>query len=238
MRYVLEAILLALYSVLVVTVTRRTFTDEECGRQVSLWSPLNEAIEYVEYDFENDFDQPSIYRGPPTLELEAAWDALWRFDPVPFPIDKLPLVNRSDEALAGRVLASTEKGTVAATFDGFHQIHCLNMIRQYTWRDWYFQHEDVVPPPLDMLASDVGTRIHVDHCIETLRKSIMCHGDTTPYFTVFDSEQSLGARADFSAHHKCRNFEKLRQWTRDNAKALDLSKEKVHEYHGSDDHWR
>ena len=41
--------------------------------------------------------------------------------------------------------------------------------------------------------------MHVDRCIEALRISIMCHGDTTPLFTILDPEESLCAAAD-SAH--------------------------------------
>ena len=40
-------------------------------------APALVAVEYVEYDLENMFDQPSIYRGPPTPVLEKAWSDLW-----------------------------------------------------------------------------------------------------------------------------------------------------------------
>ena len=58
--------------------------------------------------------------------------------------------------------------------------------------------------------------MHVDHCIEALRLSLMCHGDTTPYFVMTDPTAPQGMRADFSPHHKCRNFEKIREWTKEN----------------------
>lgn len=64
-----------------------------------------------------------------------------------------------------------------------------------------------------MLASDVSTRMHVDHCIEALRIALMCHGDTTPYFTMITPDAPHGALSDFSAHHKCRKFDKLQTWT-------------------------
>lgn len=67
-----------------------------------------------------------------------------------------------------------------------------------------------------MLASDVGARMHVDHCIEALRISLMCHADTTPFLIIMDPTAPGGARADFSPHHKCRKFEPIRQWTEDN----------------------
>ncbi|RGP72661.1 multidrug resistance [Fusarium longipes] len=192
---------------------------------VSPEAPMHEAIELVEYDFNHDFDVGSKYRGPPTPELEEAWDKLWRFDPVPFPESKLSHVNRTGgfrngkEKLArlGDVkqnVTEDERGPIAANFEVFHQIHCLNYLRQYTWRDWYFNHPDKVIIPKDMLASDVGVRIHADHCIDYLRTTLMCHGDTTPFFTIIDASQPMGARGDFSAHHRCKDFGKLQDWNR------------------------
>lgn len=66
-----------------------------------------------------------------------------------------------------------------------------------------------------MLESDVGARLHVDHCIEALRISLQCHGDTTPFFTISDEKAPLGARADFSPQRKCRNYDKLLEWTKE-----------------------
>lgn len=212
-KYVLLGVLFTLYSVALATYAHKKPSDNECGRQTSLWSPLNEAIDYYEADISNDFDQQSIYRGPPNPELERAWSELWRIDPVAFPADKLPLVNRSEQVLNGRKLArlgdGSEDAPIAANFEVFHQLHCLNYLRQYTWRDWYFRHPDKVFIPEDMLASDVGARMHADHCIEHLRLSLMCHADTTPFFTYIDPSQPMGARGDFSSHHKCRDFKKI-----------------------------
>ncbi|KAJ3528758.1 hypothetical protein NM208_g10061 [Fusarium decemcellulare] len=231
LRYMLYMLLLVLYSFALVTYVPRRCSDTECGKQVSIWSPMNEAIEYFESDLNTEFDHQTQYRGPPTPELETAWDKLWRFDPVPFPANKLPLVNRSggmlnDEKLA-RLGDGGKEAPVAANFEVFHQLHCLNYIRQYTWRDWYFRHPDKVIIPLDMLASDVSARMHADHCIDHLRTSLMCHGDTTPFFTIIDPSQPLGARGDFSAHHKCRDFERNQSWTKENSEKFHAFKEDV-----------
>jgi hypothetical protein len=63
---------------------------------------------------------------------------------------------------------------------------------------------------------DLGLRMHTDHCIEALRLNLMCQSDTTPVFLITDPKASLGVRPDFSGHHKCRNFEKIRQWAAEN----------------------
>jgi hypothetical protein len=62
--------------------------------------------------------------------------------------------------------------------------------------------------------------MHADHCIDLIREALICHGDTTPFFTVIDPEQSEGARGDFNSHHKCRDFGKLQEWVRENSVLL------------------
>ncbi len=51
-----------------------------------------------------------------------------------------------------------------------------------------------------------------DHCIELIRIDMMCNADTTPYLVLEDDTAPEGLRADFSSHHKCRNFEKIQSW--------------------------
>ena len=83
-----------------------------------------------------------------------------------------------------------------------------SLIRQYTWLGYYDRHPDRVEKPNDLNDSDVGLRIHVDHCIETLRLSLLCLADTTPFLYEIENEDDLGS-SDFNNHHKCRNFDKV-----------------------------
>jgi len=67
--------------------------------------------------------------------------------------------------------------------------------------------------------------MHVDHCFETLRLSLMCYSDITPVLVEVDHTKRLGRKADFNVHHKCRNFEKIVNWVDENGRSLDISKE-------------
>ena len=69
------------------------------------------------------------------------------------------------------------------------------------------------------LVDPVGGRLHVDHCIETLRLSIMCYGDVTPVL-VDHSNNSIGRMLDFNVHHKCRNFESIANFALQNGVLL------------------
>ena len=58
--------------------------------------------------------------------------------------------------------------------------------------------------------------MHVDHCIETLRLSLMCYGDVTPVLLDHRTGHKLMRQLDFNVHHKCRNFDQLVDWTLEN----------------------
>jgi hypothetical protein len=132
------------------------------------------------------------------------------------PLSHLPGIknglNKSTTTDSWRILPDNLGGGVAGLVEGFHQIHCLNLIRQYTYRDQYdYSH----------LPSFDGTpelvRHHVDHCIDALRRFIMCVGDVTPYLIKVNPNRLSGEDPDFETLHKCRKYDKLVDWIKDNA---------------------
>ncbi|KJZ71930.1 hypothetical protein HIM_08686 [Hirsutella minnesotensis 3608] len=166
-------------------------------------APAMEAVEYIDLDFDNSFDSHSLFRGPPTPEREE----LWRNVSIKVPANKLTELNRTDAA----DLRESANGYVAM-IEVFHQLHCLNLVRQYTW---FLAGKYEMPPP-DLMGSPVGNRMHVDHCIETLRLALMCSSDVTPFFIRVDPNKPLGQSADFNSHHRCRNFQKINSWMDEN----------------------
>lgn len=90
-----------------------------------------------------------------------------------------------------------------------------NLVRRATWPLSKFNESwgDKLYP-WD-LTEPIGARLHVDHCIETLRLSIMCYGDVTPVL-IDRSGNSIGRMFDFNVHHKCRNFDAIVNYTLQN----------------------
>ncbi|KAI0595201.1 hypothetical protein F4775DRAFT_595552 [Biscogniauxia sp. FL1348] len=179
----------------------------------------NGIIEYYETNFENDFAHQTKYRGPPTEELEEAWYELWNRGSIEVPLDGAARLNKSDLRLK-HVDFDQNRGYIAI-LEVFHQLHCLNSIRQYTWKGYYEGnlrewlqlpgHDDAVDSNFTDLQN-VGERMHIDHCIETLRLQLMCNADVTPLFLVVDESSGLGSSADFNTHHKCRNWDNILKW--------------------------
>lgn len=52
---------------------------------------------------------------------------------------------------------------------------------------------------------------HIDHCIDSIRQSLMCSGDVTPLPFVW-SENHQRTLEVARVIHTCRNFEKVREW--------------------------
>ena len=83
-------------------------------------------MEYHHTTFQGAFDQPSIYRGTPTPELDWQWEEFIEGSAFNLPSDKLHLLNISETDIPR--WHHTEPrfgGGVAASGWGFHQIHCL-----------------------------------------------------------------------------------------------------------------
>jgi len=180
-------------------------TDLECTRQLSAWSPVFDIVEYEDVQFSNAFYQPSPYRGKPTPELETAWSDLWKIGTIDVPLEQLPALNKSKDDTWFR----SDKGGVLAGLEVFHSIHCLDMIRQYSYMDEYDYSDN---PTFQDDAEFI--RSHVDHCIEALRIRLMCYADVTPFLHRVEPGAELGATPDFNTQHKCKKYDKIQDWQR------------------------
>lgn len=146
--------------------------------------------------------------------------------PIRFPEDKLPALNKAPPEKYERVPKELGGG-VKGFLNVFHQLHCLvskalfvtskqarpdnilqNLVRQYTYRnDYDYSNVTAFRAPEELV------RGHIDHCIETIRKSLMCTADVTP--VVFEKVPSRpsGSKSDFNLWRKCRNFDRIQDWT-------------------------
>ncbi|KAI0455260.1 hypothetical protein F5B21DRAFT_503560 [Xylaria acuta] len=195
-------------------------SELECARLLSPYSPAIDAgiVEYYDTNFQNEFGGRSAYIGPPTPELEERWNDLWSRGTIELPLDGPSKLNKSAERLK-HAHKDPARG-YAAVLEVFHHIHCLNQIRQYTWKDYYATHmaEWISKDShgiVDLNVTDpasVTDRMHVDHCIEALRLQLMCNADLTPLLIEVDESNDFGQKADFNVHHKCRNWDKVTEW--------------------------
>ncbi|KUI57858.1 hypothetical protein VP1G_05200 [Cytospora mali] len=166
------------------------------------WSPVHPFIEYeVRADNTSLYNTQSKYSGPPSEEIDGAW---WE-------LVKPALFNASVEEIerAGESLEDVAEVTMGGYLAGlgvYHELHCLQRIRTYVHEYYYY------PQMSD--TERIILRHHIDHCIQLLRSTVMCHGTTD--FEVFfwgeNSDELPEARS--SAKRVCVKWDSLHNWSR------------------------
>ncbi|KAG2031723.1 hypothetical protein BDR03DRAFT_816609, partial [Suillus americanus] len=95
------------------------------------------AVESTVVRFNGSLDFPSIYRGYPSPEIDAAWARISH--------DVLPTRMSLEEILKAGEVDSPSKVKYPAKFGGGfmvsmeapHQLHCLNLLRKASWPEYY-----------------------------------------------------------------------------------------------------
>ncbi|RAL04919.1 oxidase ustYa family protein [Aspergillus ibericus CBS 121593] len=177
-----------LYSILACLVIYILFLTKSCqDPSLGINSPANEAVVYENIAFTQGWQDGSPYHGTPTPELDRLWDDLYQPETDP-PPDGINL--EIDAASAVNLPSPT------LMLDGKKALH----------PEYY----DEMRLFYDNGTVDKEVRLHYSHCIEHLRQTIMCHGDTTvmSYETIDETRAALS----MTATHRCRNFDGLHDW--------------------------
>lgn len=160
-------------------------------------------------------DNSSIWRQPPSPEVDAAWDY------ISAEMFELITVSEQDILLSGKDPSKTlqaplswgyGEGAYIVQVDVFHQIHCLNELRKEMHHDYYY---DGKP------ASELHHH-HKAHCVHMLLQALMCSADVgiITHNWVHNErieEPKTRPMSDFNVVKKCADFNGLLAWTRKNA---------------------
>ncbi|KAE9379887.1 hypothetical protein N431DRAFT_294295, partial [Stipitochalara longipes BDJ] len=159
-------------------------------------------------------DNKTIYMQDPSPEVDEAWE-LFSGDIF---LTTYPTVQDAGRSLSKSIhfppSPNGEAGKYLATWDVFHQIHCLNWLRKAT--NWEYYYGDHKPGPV--------YATHQKHCIHMLLQSLMCHADVD--MITFEWMEGHDDRVDdpvaaipaanFHVHKMCRNFSALVEWAKKN----------------------
>ncbi|KAF2763255.1 hypothetical protein EJ05DRAFT_496085 [Pseudovirgaria hyperparasitica] len=163
--------------------------------RILTYSPALPVIENERVVFSSAFGiERSPFQGEPSEANNELWTGLYDFGITRISAEEArPMDNKT-------LPLPDNKGGYVVQLSVFHQLHCLNMIRKGIYNG------------VDMSNVDELMGIeHIDHCIDMLRQSIMCHSDITP--TTF-ARQSLKDSMKVVAEvvHTCRKFSNIQQW--------------------------
>ncbi|KAL6876946.1 hypothetical protein J3F83DRAFT_769962 [Trichoderma novae-zelandiae] len=193
---------------------RASYLDAACVRHTQQNpTPIDIPIHYHSVLYDGTFlaNSTSVFRLPPSPEVDAAWEGLGT--------TSKPLVLSRPQAIRAGISPDhlkTPSGDFPVLFEFNHHLHCLNMIRKAVFFNYdYYSSPDF---PGHHLGKDEETiSKHVTHCIDMLRQVIQCKPDLGVFgqYWVKDAAQGVdGSFVDFNTNHKCVDWEPVREWVR------------------------
>lgn len=200
-----------------------TSADSSCVKKTSAYSPLLEDLDLktsgltINGSLFPNCEPPSVWRSPPSADVDIAWDQLSRTDIFAISHSDVVALGR-DSDLTVPVPASYGFGSdiYLAELDGQHHLHCLNMIRKYAYLPYYF------PQYPDMTRMPVFHQNHLNHCIDILRQQLLCSMSTDIITYRWVEGQSI-PQPDFSVNKVCKNQEQISNWLEKKWSELPLS---------------
>ncbi|KAF7956499.1 hypothetical protein EAE96_003837 [Botrytis aclada] len=178
-------------------------------KQVSEKSPILDAIDIPlsTWRLNGTFlerENESIYRQPPSPEVDAAWARIETQNPIP--LSRQDLLNQGKNPdLYAKFPESFGFGPDAfiGRIDVFHQIHCLNRLRMHLYWNVAYYYPD----------EQMGKyhQLHASHCVYALLQNLMCQGNVDTYGHYWVDMQE-NAVPDFNINHKCRDFEAILEY--------------------------
>ncbi|KUL86572.1 hypothetical protein ZTR_04224 [Talaromyces verruculosus] len=164
----------------------------------------------IDYDqhviFNGTLDFPSIYRGSPRPELDAAWNRATDLGPLDIQLSADEIERLGVDAATAVRLPPENGGGFFVNLEFQHQLHCVNYLRMMTYMSYYEK------TSIEFTDSKRTQRMHLDHCIEMLRQVIMCNTDINliPTQWVHGRDRPY---PNFNTKHVCRNYEAILQWS-------------------------
>ncbi|SPQ23032.1 377f3cf2-a9fb-417e-8677-5f07cbadc8b1 [Thermothielavioides terrestris] len=173
------------------------------------YSPETDHLEFEVRQYDSDLIPNELF-GLPTQERRDAWDWLWKTGRISFPYEKLDSVNKSTEAREWWTLPFPRNDEVIAMSEVMHQVHCVGVL-------WLFAHRDNWDYRTILNRTELFMQIHQRHCGVVLLEMVKCMADVTPVLFQHDGNKRLGAWKPRDAPRRCKNFDLLAQWERDNS---------------------
>ncbi|KAF9486940.1 hypothetical protein BDN71DRAFT_770718 [Pleurotus eryngii] len=166
----------------------------------SLYSPANEAVSYQHRKFFNGFGRNiSPFQVPPSKELDELWEDLHNFRISRIPKSQAKLLPNVMEAIPG------DEEHYAVELNVFHELHCLNRIRKTIYSEHY----------PDMRISLPGKEIHMSHCLDSIRQSLVCSSDVSLIVWKWDEEAGQSFPRG-NVVHRCRDLDRIKEWALEN----------------------
>ncbi|EXJ58084.1 hypothetical protein A1O7_05508 [Cladophialophora yegresii CBS 114405] len=148
------------------------------------------------------------YGGIPTPEIDAAWQELISTTDIFLTREEVDEIISNDGAFArvpsnAHLYTDPYTGLYQAVPAVFHNLHCLDIIRRGVYIQYY--PEELTP----------AFKPHIQHCIDSIRQSLMCEADMTPIPEIHTTfRPNGGLEPVFQVEHTCRDFNAMQKWAK------------------------
>ncbi|RDL40102.1 uncharacterized protein BP5553_00081 [Venustampulla echinocandica] len=152
-----------------------------------------------------------ILRAYPSPEVDAAWEALTDVGVVIITGEEVSKLGKDPSKT---VKAPREWGhgddAHLAQLDGQHALHCLNAVRRYAYREYYFP---AVQTSNTSRSSpfEPFDQAHLSHCLHVLLQTLSCDFSADVITHNWMDTQNYPF-PDFAINKKCKDHEKLVDW--------------------------
>ncbi|KAL6880761.1 hypothetical protein J3F83DRAFT_719732 [Trichoderma novae-zelandiae] len=188
---------------------RQSDTDSLCAKHTTQWSPLirDVPIKYRYQEFNGSFLNEDVYRKVGSAEVDKAWEDLGS-------VYRAGVISYKDGIASGlgpSFVQRAEKygGGFIVNVEGMHHLHCLNLLRKALYFN-YNHYKELGEHAF--VNEEFILRLHVTHCLDTIRQVLMCNVDTGVLGQVWIDPKEPTAFPVFSTKHVCKNYDDIRQW--------------------------
>ncbi|KAI1753943.1 hypothetical protein F4782DRAFT_528873 [Xylaria castorea] len=176
-------------------------SSRSAARLERSWSPVQDFVEYQEStEHATDPGHHSVYSGPPSEKQDEAWDRLITPAYLNISRDELGRAGESFENVIELI-----GGGYIVSLAVYHELHCVRNLRLYLFQDRYYP---------NLTESQHGfLKGHLDHCLEVLRMSIMCHGNTVLNSYRWDTETIDKPETTSNSRSVCVKWSSIEDWS-------------------------
>ncbi|KAH8812841.1 hypothetical protein F5884DRAFT_856135 [Xylogone sp. PMI_703] len=161
------------------------------------WPSIYDGLELPEHVYKTTFH--SNYEGRPTAEVDRAWHEMLN-------VGIVSITERERDRLPYETAANIYRNNeYVVEMNVFHQLHCLHGLREQLWNPRSISWRNNEP---------VGWwEFHMNHCIEHLRQTLICHADITPQRFRW-SEEDYAYSLDQEQQFMCRDWDQIWNWAK------------------------
>ncbi|KAI0878355.1 hypothetical protein GGS24DRAFT_518143 [Hypoxylon argillaceum] len=161
--------------------------------KISTRLTLTPAQSVVQYIVQDSMLHSSPFTGEPRPEVDQAWSQLLRSSMIRISEEELKRMNKTSIRLR-------DGSGYVGYLEAIHMLHCVKRMYQSRHPEHY----------VELQGTEAFSSEHWDHCLEVLRKGIMCNADVT--INTYQWKTPTEIKGQSSGPRKCTDWDRIQAW--------------------------